>query len=428
MTKPPDPPEYELLRRLLLQPEQERLQELGDPEVWERQVSEALPGALTQRARRDKTIQAALNPIIEESFFLLVKRNPKLLVEILFPVLLPAIRRAVTVLLAQLTQSLNATLDQTFTPQGIRWRLEAITTGKSFAEVVLSNTLLYRVEQVLLIHRDSGLLILHEVAEGVKVQDGAMVSGMLTAIGDFVRDSFDPGAGLNTVDFGERTLMVQQSPRAVLGLVVRGTAQPELQGRMEEALVEVHTQFGRELAHFNGDSSPLAAAAPVLEGLLETAYKPKASRRPYMLIAVGVALLALLGGWGWTNYQADRAWSTYLQRLESAPGIVVTSAPRRYRLEGLRDPLASDPITYLEGLPIRPERLQARWLPFQSLEPELLLRRLRLLLNTPETVQLNWQDGVLVATGTAAPEWRRRLVDLAATFGVERLQNRVVSP
>lgn len=69
---------------------------------------------------------------------------------------------------------------------------------------------------MLLIQRDSGLLLAHQVAEGVNVQDGALVSGMLTAIGDFVRDSFDPAAGLNAVNFGERVLVVEQSTQAVL--------------------------------------------------------------------------------------------------------------------------------------------------------------------------------------------------------------------
>ena len=41
----------------------------------------------------------------------------------------------------------------------------------TFAEVVLLNTLLYRVEQVFLIDRDSGILLQHVKAGTVAVQD-----------------------------------------------------------------------------------------------------------------------------------------------------------------------------------------------------------------------------------------------------------------
>lgn len=422
-TPPPLPPDdLEVLRRLLLQPEQEALEELQNPALWEEQVSQALPGALIRRTKADKSVQYALNPILEETFVRLVRRNPKLLVEILFPILLPAIRRAVASLFASLTQSLNQTLDQAFSVQGIRWRLEALSTGKTFAEVVLSHTLLYRVEQVLLIQRDSGLLLAHRAADGTNVQDGALVSGMLTAIGDFVRDSFDPTAGLNTVNFGERVLVVEQSAQAVLAAVVRGTPPPALQGRLQDVLSEVHIRFADELRHYAGDNKIFADAQPMLETLLDAQYKRPESRRPYAVLLIGGVLLAGLGWWGWSNFQAERAWRAYLERLSNTPGLVVTDTPRRYEVRGLRDPLAADPASLLEGLPLRPEQLRATWQPYHSLEPEIVLERVQQRMDTPSTVQLAWRDGVLVVSGSSTWAWLSRLRNLAPLLGVEQLE------
>ncbi|MBO1437280.1 hypothetical protein [Meiothermus sp. CFH 77666] len=418
---PPTQGDLEALRRLLLEPEQQALEELKDPRLWEEQVSKVLPEALVRRAHTDKSIQYALNPILEETFVRLVRRNPKLLVEILFPVLLPAIRRAVASLFASLTQSLNQTLDQVFSLQGLRWRLEALSTGKTFAEVVLSHTLLYRVEQVLLIQRDSGLLLAHQVAEGVNVQDGALVSGMLTAIGDFVRDSFDPQAGLNTVNFGERVLVVEQSAQAVLAAVVRGTPPPELQERLQDALSEIHTRFAEELRRYSGDNQVFADVRPILETLLETQYKRPERRRPYAVWLASAVLLAGLAWWGWNSFQAQRAWEAYLKRLSQTPGIVVTEAPRRYEVRGLRDPLAADPLTLLKGLPLHPKQLRATWQPYQSLEPEMVLRRIQQRLDTPGTVRLAWRDGALVVSGRSTAAWLSRLRNLAPLLGVEQL-------
>jgi len=416
---PQAPDDFEALRRVLLEPEQKALSELQDPQTWVRQVAEALPEALVRRAKSDADLQRALSPVLEESFALLIRRNPKEFVEILFPVMLPAIRRAVASMFSSLVQSFNQTLDQAFSPRGLRWRFEALTTGKSFAEVVLSHTLLYRVEQALLIHRESGLLLSHVVAEGVNVQDGAMVSGMLTAIGDFVKDSFDPNANLNTVNLGERVLAVEQAPSTVLAVVVRGSPPQELKDRLQDVLSEVHMRFGQEIEDYSGKD--IEGLRPLLESLLETRYQESAAPRrpPYALIGIGVLLLAGLLWWGLSNYQASRNWKAYLDRLRSTPGIVLTEAPRRYEVAGLRDPLAPDPTQLTEGLNL-PQRIKARWQPYQSLEPEMILRRLRQTMTAPQTVQLTLQGEVLTATGSAPEGWLERLRQVAPAYGIGR--------
>jgi predicted ABC-class ATPase len=61
----------------------------------------------------------------------------------------------------------NHSLDISISWQGVKWRLEAMRTGKPFGEVVLLHTLRYRVEQVFPIQRESGLLLLHVAAKAV---------------------------------------------------------------------------------------------------------------------------------------------------------------------------------------------------------------------------------------------------------------------
>ena len=83
----------------------------------------------------------------------------------------PAIRKAIAEALRGLVQSLNQALEHSLSWRGIKWRIEALRTGRTFAEVVLSKTLVYRVEQVFLIHRESGLLLVQAVAPEVEAQD-----------------------------------------------------------------------------------------------------------------------------------------------------------------------------------------------------------------------------------------------------------------
>lgn len=429
MPAPPEPrPEprgdLEALRRLLLKPEQERLERLDTPQEWVEQVAEALPEAIVRRAQSDRAVQQALAPVLEESFTLLVQRNPKMLAEILFPIILPAIRRAVVGMFASLVQGFSQTLDRAVSPHGLRWRLEAVTTGKPFGEVVLSHTLLYRVEQVLLIQRESGLLLSWVVAEGVTPQDGAMVSAMLTAIGDFVRDSFDSQADLNTVNFGERTLVVEDAEQAVLAAVVRGSPPYALKDRLQDVLSEVGLRFARAIALYDGDAKPLEPVKPLLNGLLESEYcAPARQPPPYGLLALTALVLLGLGLWGWNSYRANRDWNAYLDRLRTTPGIVLTDASRRYGVRGLRDPLSDDPAKLTEGLNL--PRLQTRFQPYQSLEPEIVLRRIKARLGPNFSLKLDLRGDLLTVTGPVEQAWLEKIRRLAPDYGIPRIEVKV---
>lgn len=160
--------------------------------------------------------------------------------------------------------------------QTLKWRLEARRTGKSFADVVLLHTLLYRVEQIFLIHRETGLVLQHVTAGGSAAPEPEMVSGMLTALQDFVSDSFSSNHGdqLETVQVGELAVWIEPGPQAVLAGVIRGEAPPDLRAMFREQLERIHLEFNGALTEFDGDMTPFAATSPLLADCLHQEYAP----------------------------------------------------------------------------------------------------------------------------------------------------------
>src|SRR6188768_399447 len=156
-----DAAELASLRTILVGPEQRHLAalqtRLDDTRARAEDLGEVLPQVLLLHAQ-DPHFTRALTPPIEKAITASVHRNPKPLADALFPVMGPAIRKAVAAGLAGMVESLNRTLEHSLTWRSVQWRLEGWRTGRSFAEIVLSKTLVYRVEQVFLIDRRSGLL------------------------------------------------------------------------------------------------------------------------------------------------------------------------------------------------------------------------------------------------------------------------------
>jgi OOP family OmpA-OmpF porin len=173
------------VRNLLLGSEQAQLaklrQRLDDPERRATELSEVIPEAMMLRSGRDDKLTTAIMPNVEKALDASVKRNSSVLVDTLFPLIGPVIRKSIGEALRERVQSFNQGLEHTFSVRGLKWRLEAMRTGQTFGEVVFLNTLVYRVEQVFLIHKQTGLVLQHVVWRGVADQDADMVASMLTA-------------------------------------------------------------------------------------------------------------------------------------------------------------------------------------------------------------------------------------------------------
>ena len=424
------------LRELILGTERRRLEELerrlDAGLVTREQLAELLPEAIALRSGRDRQLGRALAPTVESAIGESVRRNPRPIATAIFPVLGPAIRKAIAEALAGLVASINRTLEHSLSPRGLRWRLEAWRTGVPYGQIVLRHALVYRVEQVFLIHRDTGLLLAHAWAPDLPATDADLISGMLTAIRDFVADSFareGEAGGLRRFSVGELTVMVEQGPQALLAAVVRGEAPDDLLSRLQDTLETAHLQYAGPLADFDGDTAPFATARPLLEECLATVVdgdrRPAGSRRAWLPWAVAAALLLLvLGG---LALRSRVRWDGALARLRAEPGIVVTEADRgwwRSSVAGLRDPTAPDPSALLAAAGLDTGRVAQRWEPYLSLRPELVLARARRALAPPGGVGLGLAGDTLRVTGTAPLQWAAAARAVALPAGTTALDLR----
>ncbi|MGC4081356.1 MAG: OmpA family protein [Vicinamibacterales bacterium] len=396
-------------------------------------MSHVLPEAFTLRAQ-DPQLARALAPMVEDAITSSVRRDPQPLADALFPVMGPAIRKAIEHMLASMMESFNRTVEQSVSWRALKWRWTAWRTGKSFAEIVLLNTLKYRVEQLFLIHAESGLLLQHVATQTNDGQDADQMSAMLTAIRDFVKDSFRVGSAdhLDNFRVGDLTVIVEQGPYAMLAAVVRGAAPPDLRVSVKQAIESVHLLLGTELKDYAGDGTPFVRARPTLESLLVTRLRDEDTPVSYWRwAAVAAIVLAAIGYWGFTIYSERQRWQAYVDRLAAQPGIVVVGSGRRnghYVVSGMRDPLAVDPATLVATSGLPPGSVEGRWEPYEAQKPQFVTARAAALLHPPQGVTLSFDNGVLEARGTAPERWLIDAERLAPTLtGVSRFRYAGVS-
>jgi outer membrane protein OmpA-like peptidoglycan-associated protein len=377
--------EYTRLRELIVGPEQSRLEELrrrlDDRQLRTEDLSHVVAEAIALRARRDRTLQQTLNPMVEEAVRISVTRDPGILANALFPLIGDAVRKSVAHALRGLVESINQTLERSVSLEALKWRIEALRTGRPFGEIVLARSVRYRVEQVFLIHRETGLLLQHVARPDQVVQDSDLVSGMLTAIQDFIRDSFAGTSGqeIETIELGEFNLWVQHGPAAILAAVVSGTPPPELRNILERTLERVHAEYSPLLTSFNGDATAFATARPLLDSCLLGRQAQKSAKQSKPFFFVSAAALLLVIGFGiFLTARSHRRWGHLVERLRQEPGIILTGADRSWgsnELVGLRDPLSTDPDKLIRASGIDPAKVTSRWEPYVSLDAKFKVFR-----------------------------------------------------
>ncbi len=412
--------DVEELRRVLLAPEQyqlmqlhRRLDELEAPDAQLGAVAKYLPEAVAINARKGDKLAKALAQTFSRTLDVAVQQDTETLIDGISPLMIPALKRGIKESFRSTRNAVKWALQYGVSLNGLKWQFEAIRTKRSFSEVVLSHTLRYRVEQVFLIHRISGLPLQHVVADSVKAQDGSLVSSMLTAIQDFVQDSFGTKAeeGLATLQVGELTVWIEQGPKAILAAVVRGTPEPDLRRVLKDTARSIHLQFNAALTFFDGDITPFESTRPILEADLLSHYQiPQRPISPMFWVLLG-GLVVWLSAITFFFVRDNSYWKDYLSRLEAEPGFVVLDSGRndgKWFVSGLRDPLATPSDSLRAQTNLGNDQVVESWTPYQDMSPSILLRRARQFLGPiPPEVTLRLENGVLVVSGEQVPkEWK----------------------
>ncbi len=399
------------LRQLLLREEQEQIadlrQRLEADQDLRANLARHLPEAISQSAESDPRLATALIKPVREGVAQAVREDAAGFAEILFPVMGPGIRRAIAEALKDFRNSLNYGVGR-----AVLWRFEALRRGVPFSEVLLERGMPYRVELALLIHPDTGLVISRAQNEAAMAQDSDAFSAMLTAIQDFIRDSFSGDSQISTLELGDRTVWITAGRRAHLACVISGTPGPELRSRLADTVDRLHLMHRDQLAGFQGDRSGLEAVDAEVESCLRPDAQERAEllnrgRVPWLLL-LALLLAGLLAWRLWANAEPPPQLRA-LDALADRPGIAVTRVETQtpVLLHALVDPLADDPAALLRAAGLSGKDVQLRTRPYLSLEPELVLRRARQRLAPPPGVEFSLNGGQLRLSGEADAAWIR---------------------
>ena len=430
----PGDAELEQLRALLFSREIDLLNRLNaafeNPDTTTRKVSEVLAEAIHLRTGKDPHLAMALEPVVDAIVKASFNTRKADFVDALSPLMGPTIRKSMAESFQSMMGNFSKSVEMAFSWKGLKWRFQALRSGKPFSEIVMLNTLVYRVEQLFFIHRATGLVLSHVAGESVEAQDADMVSAMLTAIQDFARDCFSGGGDeeLHSLKMGEFTIHIEPGSRAYLACVLRGTPPPEFYQHLRATLDLMHIEYLDALDGFNGDTAPFAGAVRHLESCLLSRYVNEGKKVSGFAKAVlAIVFLTLAAGVGYLYHlrserQAAQAAVVAKQEaftvamrnavdiLRAEPGLMVTNVTEKqespWELTVLKDASGRPPDDVLRDRGIDPRYFSIRVIPYVSYDPSIVVKRVRDSIRPPATVAMHFDEkGTLTFTGTAPMSW-----------------------
>lgn len=374
-------------------------------------VADVITEALHDRQKKDNSVNKVLQPFVEESVKQSVAHNSEQLVSSLYPLVGSLVRKSVAAFLSDFMEKTNQLLENSLTIKGLKWRFKARQSGVSYAQYAASQTFVYRVEHVFLIHRETGLLLNTVALEHESKSNADIVSAMLTAINDFVGDSFlsdqeGQKEQLQSVSTDNFNLLIKPGPSALVVAAVSGNPPQSISNQLQLTLENIHSLYFDELNRFNGDNKDFNSADNLLRDCLLSEQKEivaKQKKTPWLAWLI-VLLVVIYVGYQSFNWFKSAQLHEKIMQLDSQPGIIIKQLKIKQlddiTLDVLRDPDALNIHDWLKDNALNPAQLTITERNYHSLDQQILQQRAQRIVSAYPNISASWKNHSLMLTGT----------------------------
>lgn len=217
-----------------------------------------------------EALVTTITPVIATAIRTNIRESQSEMVDALYPIMGKLVQRAVTEAMRDLAQRIDHQMRRTFNFKDTLRQLLGRIRGVSNAEMKLRNALPFQVLQLFLVHRESGLLLLHTAHTTEETDDSDLISSMLTAIRDFVADAFGRGEQeeLNQIQYGGRSILIEVAHLVYIAAVVEGIEPHDFREKMRETMIAIEHQHAHLLQKYDGNAAPFAASEATFTALL----------------------------------------------------------------------------------------------------------------------------------------------------------------
>ncbi len=304
----------------------------NSPDEIAKAIAPEMGAAIREQIRLDRdAIVDALAPEMGSA----IKRQIVLERESMVDALYPVIGNTIAKYFAEAIRSINQKVEQTFSVEGVQRKFRAKMQGVSEAELILKESVPFKIKAIFLIHNLSGLVMidlqqsdLNSEAEPI---DSDMLAGMLTAIRSFASECMsrsESNTELDAINYSGSKILLEVAGYCYLAVIIDGEPAPIFVAKIRDVFGRIIQVYGDRLKEFDGDPETIPSEAEIeLQTLMEVDQSKSAKKSGKTLLWIGLATFALIFipiGFYQYQFQRDRQLEAkVLEAFASTPELAV---------------------------------------------------------------------------------------------------------
>ena len=294
------------------------------PDEIAKAIAPEMARALQEQVRiKQYAISKALGPEMGKAIRTQIELERDSMVDALYPV----IGSTVAKYMGEVVNTINEKVEDSFSFQGISRKIRAKIQGVSEAELILKESVSFKLQAIFLIHKTSGLVISEVQPPESPTMESDMLAGMLTAIRNFANDCISQSDGvvseLNEIDYGNRKILLEVAGYCYLAVVVEGKPSSAFNRQMQHTLSQVVSNHPDAIEQFDGNVASIPSSVHQLVAELlehQPQQEQKIAKLPTGVLTILLIFLsAIFIPWGINRYHnhIDRQWENIItQELE----------------------------------------------------------------------------------------------------------------
>ena len=283
---------------------------------------------------KDK-IASQMAPLIGSAIREQIKHQKDDVVDALYPVMGNMISRYVSKSLEEMLETINQKIQSGLSIDTIKRKIKAKVKGISETELLLQESSSTHIKAILLIHKETGIVLTQVHALDSAIDEPEMVASMMTAIRSFINDwveKNEKNSEVGEIDYGGSKIVIENGGYSYLAVIVDGAIYNKTYDEIRKILENVVVEYGEDIRNFNGDFEhfPTQKIKEKLLPLLkvEKAKDTTKTKKMHPLIFIIPILLVGLLSWRWyENYLDKKLLNNINTTLYKTPQLTI------YRIE-----------------------------------------------------------------------------------------------
>jgi len=286
---------------------------------------------------KDKIV-AQIAPLIGSAIRVQIKSHKDEVVDALYPVMGNMISRYVTKTFQEMLESINKQIQEGLSLKVIKRKIQAKIQGVSETELLLSQNANTNIRALLLIHKESSIVLAHAQNPESPINEPEMLAAMMSAIKSFINDWIDKNKKhkeVAEIEFGGNKITIEDAGYSYFAIITDGPLYTHSHKKICKVLESIVLHHGDSIREFNGDLSSFSNMQiyKKISNLLKNKPCQKETSKkihPLLFLLPTILLFFLVWSWYETNQDA-KLLSEVKQKLYTTPQLT------SYRIDALLD-------------------------------------------------------------------------------------------